>query len=412
MSIGRRSVLSLPLALAAPSVARAATTELQFWSWRQEDRAFYDKTVAAFHKSHPGIAIRFQPFDSTQYATILSTALAGGKAGDILQVKAYGGLASLAGPGYLAPLEKTSVPELANFPASALAAVSAGGKIYAVPFATQTMLVIYNTDLFAKHGAKPPATWAEMLALCKALKAKGLTPFANGTATAWQNETLVFSLLSSMIGKPFAASVAAGHATFADPRFVAALGHLLNMRDYLSPSFTGIDYATSQQLFVAGRAAMFAGGSYELANFRHQNPDLKLDVFPSPPLATNDPALVSIYYDGGYALNAKSPHRDAALTFLRRLGTPAYGTAFSNALQNVSPIKGVSIANPLLEKVRKLDDNAIPYLMLVYFRYHEPNGSVLLQSGVQKMLAGQATPQQVAASIDKGIATYDPAFRK
>jgi raffinose/stachyose/melibiose transport system substrate-binding protein len=412
MSIGRRSVLGLPLALATPSVARAATTELRFWSWREEDRAFYDKTIATFRKSHPGAAIRFQPFEPTQYPTILSTALAGGKAGDILQVKAYGGLASLAGPGYLAPLDKTSVPELANFPADALASVSAGGHVYAVPFARQTMLLIYNTELFAKHGAKPPATWGEMLALCKALKAKGVTPFANGTATAWQNETLVFSLLSSMIGKQFAADVAAGHATFADPRFVTPLGHLLDVRDYLSPNFTGIDYATSQQLFVAGRAAMFAGGSYELANFRHQNPDLKLDVFPSPPLAAGDLVLVSVYYDGGYALDAKSAHRDAALAFLRTLGTPAYGTAFSNALQNVSPIKDVTIADPLLEKVRKLDADAIPYLMLVYFRYHEPNGSVLLQSGVQKMLAGQATPQQVAAAIDKGIATYDPAFRK
>ena len=36
------------------------------------------------------------------------------------------------------------------------------------------------------------------------------------------------------------------------------------------------------------------------------------------------------------------------------------------------------------------------YLMLVRFRYQEPSGSVLLQSNVQKMLAGQQTPEQAA----------------
>ena len=33
------------------------------------------------------------------------------------------------------------------------------------------------------------------------LKAAGIIPFANGTATAWQNETLVSALLSSQFGK-------------------------------------------------------------------------------------------------------------------------------------------------------------------------------------------------------------------
>ena len=33
-------------------------------------------------------------------------------------------------------------------------------------------------------------------------------PFANGTATAWQNETIVAALLSSMLGKQFEEDIA------------------------------------------------------------------------------------------------------------------------------------------------------------------------------------------------------------
>ena len=37
----------------------------------------------------------------------------------------------------------------------------------------------------------------------------------------------------------------------------------------------------AQQLFLSGRAAMFAGGSFEIANFRKQNPKLDLDFINS-----------------------------------------------------------------------------------------------------------------------------------
>jgi raffinose/stachyose/melibiose transport system substrate-binding protein len=358
-TITRRGVLAASAAGLALATARhaAADAGLKFWSWRQEDRPFYQKTIAAFAHQHPGTSIAFETFEPTSYQTVLSTALAAGRGPDVIQVRAYGNLETVAAPGYLLALDQQTVPELTNFGPSALAAetLHAAGKVYALPFAQQSMLVIYNQALFDKAGVKPPESWDDLIAVCKALQAKGITPFANGTATAWINETLVGSLLPSVIGKAFEADVLAGKADFTDPRFVGALARLEGLKPYLAPSFTGIDYATSQQLFVAGRAAMFAGGSYELANFRHQNPALKLDVFASPPARAGDERLGSLYYDGGYAVNAKSPNRGAALAFLRSLGTPEYGTAFTNALLNVSPIRGIRIEDPLLQKVAEMD---------------------------------------------------------
>jgi raffinose/stachyose/melibiose transport system substrate-binding protein len=163
---------------------------------------------------------------------------------------------------------------------------------------------------------------------------------------------------------------------------------------------------------VAGRAAMFAGGSYEVANFKNQNPTLDLGVFPAPILKAGDQALIATYYDGGYAVNAKSEKKDAALKFVRFLATPEYGTAFTNTLKNLSPIKGIKIEDAITQDVAKLAENSMSYLMLVRFRYQEPGGSVLLQSNVQKMLAGQQTAEQAAADINKGIATYYKPFQK
>ncbi len=392
----------------------AAQTELTFWTWRQEDKAAYQKFFQSFEKANPDIKVKFEGFEPANYQIILSTALAGGRGPDVMQVRAYGNLESIAKPGYLLALDKASAPELGNFSEAALAAESlrSDGKVYALPFASQTMLVVYNTELFAQHGVKPPESWDELVALCKALKAKGVTPFANGSATAWQNETIVGALLSSLIGKGFEADILSGKADFTDPRFVGALTKLNEIKEYFAPNFSGIDYASSQQLFAAGRAAMFAGGSFEVAAFEKQNPKLKLDVFASTPAKAGEPRLAAVFYDGGYAVNARTDKKDAALKLVRWFGTPEFGTMLTGALQNVSPIKGVSADVPSVQRVMTLNESAMSYLMLVHFRYQEPSGSVLLQAGVQKMLAGQATPAEVGADITKGIATYHAPFKK
>ena len=111
-------------------------------------------------------------------------------------------------------------------------------------------------------------------------------------------------------------------------------------------------------------------------------------------------------------MNAKTEKKDAALKFVRFLATPEYGTSFTNTLKNLSPIKGIKIEDAITQDVAKLAENSMSYLMLVRFRYQEPSGSVLLQSNVQKMLAGQQTPEQAAAEINKGIATYYKPFQK
>ena len=115
---------------------------------------------------------------------------------------------------------------------------------------------------------------------------------------------------------------------------------------------------------------------------------------------------------GNAILAALAAGADLAYIGTRFLATPEYGTAFTNTLKNLSPIKGIKIEDPITQDVAKLAENSMSYLMLVRFRYQEPSGSVLLQSNVQKMLAGQQTPEQAAAEINKGIATYYKPFQK
>ncbi|WP_010140637.1 extracellular solute-binding protein [Oceanicola sp. S124] len=396
-------------AIAAPAMAQ----ELSLWSWRQEDRAVYEELIAAFEAEHPEITVTFEAFEASSYATILSTALAGDSGPDLMMVRAYGAFEAVAGANYLMPLTEADVPGLADMTAPAIAAqtLRADGKVYGVPFASQTMLVIYNKGIYEQLGLSEPQTWDELMANAKAVKDAGMYAFANGTATAWQNETIVSALTSSVVGSEFFDEIVAGTTDFTDPRYVSGLQHLQDISAYFPDGFTGLDYASSQQLFASGMAAMFAGGSFEIANFRAQNPDLEIGVFAAPGEAAEDEKLVGVFFDGGYAGNATTEHPEAVKAFLAYTATPEFGQVFANKLRNITPIAGVTLEDGLLNEIAELNRAAVPYIMLTNFRYEEPSGSVLLQAEVQKMLAGESTPEEAAEAVTSGIATYYAPFQ-
>src|SRR5579875_1692888 len=148
--IGRRMALAGAMLAGLLGAGRAEAGDLTFWTWRQEDKSAYTELFSDFTKQHPDIHVRFEAFPNEQYQTILSTALAGGKGGDVLHVRAYGGLEQLARANYLVPLDPAQVPELANFSPAALAAESlrADHRVYAIPFAMQTLGIFVNKDIF------------------------------------------------------------------------------------------------------------------------------------------------------------------------------------------------------------------------------------------------------------------------
>ena len=120
---------------------------------------------------------------------------------------------------------------------------------------------------------------------------------------------------------------------------------------------------------------------------------------------------MSVYYDGGYAVNAKSPNQEDALKLVRWMATKPFGDRFVQLLGNISPIPGVTIDDALLGRVSGLNAVSAPYIMLTYFRFESPTGSELLQNAVQRMMNGDETPQQVGDEITAGISKYYAPFQ-
>src|SRR5207249_2119753 len=64
------------------------------------------------------------------------------------------------------------------------------GKLYGVPFATQSLVIYYNKKIFAQNNLSAPKTWDEFLTVLRTLRDHGVLPLANGGKEGWTLEVM------------------------------------------------------------------------------------------------------------------------------------------------------------------------------------------------------------------------------
>lgn len=404
------------LAACAPSTSGAGNsgggqeTTLTVWSWRTEDVDEYNAIFDVYEKKHPNVTVEFKAFKNDTYNTKLKTGVTAANGPDVAQLRAYGGLQSLIAADRLVPLDGKI--DLSGFSASVLEGARGreDGKVYGVPFAVQTLQVFYNKKIFEEHGISVPETWDQMISAAKKLKSAGVTPFAATGKDTWMLPIYreIFGAARAG-GQQFADAVLSGETDFTDPDYVASLELLKQLQPYFPDNVAGVPYTDAQILFTSGQAAMYPGGSFELAFFEEQAPDLKMGVFqvPPPPGSVIDHPVTPGWVDGSFGVSAKSDSKKAATDLVKWMATKEFGQMFTDKLKQVSPVPGVKPSDPLLATmVRNYNANPTPYLMLVHFRYDEPNGDVVEGNGIQAMFVGDKDAQEVAADVQEGISQW------
>ncbi|MGH3384748.1 MAG: ABC transporter substrate-binding protein [Nocardioidaceae bacterium] len=418
-ALAAAALLPAGLVACAPSTSDSddsgggESTTLQVWSWRTEDVDEYNKIFDAFEKENDGITVEFKAFTNTEYNTILATGLTEEKGPDVAALRAYGGLQPLCEADRLLALDDVDVSAIGD-EVLAGARCQSDDKLYGVPFATQVMAVYYNKTIFDDNGIEEPTSWQELVDAAKTLKSAGVTPFATTGKDTWMLPIVHDLFAAPRYGGPeFEEAVLAGDKDFTDPDYVASLDVVKELEPYFPKDVAGVDYTTSQTLFTSGKAAMFPGGSFELAFFQQQNPDLEMGVFPVPPPPDSlvDHSLTPGWVDASYGVNAKSDNKEAATKLVEWIATKDFGQLLSDELKQINPVEGVAPSDPLLnEMVELYGENPAAYLLLVNFRYGEPGGTDLLGAGLQSMLLGDKDAKAAAADLQKGVAQwFEPA---
>ncbi len=195
------------------------------------------------------------------------------------------------------------------------------GRRYWIPTLAQWNPVFYRTDVFARASIDPPATWDDLLADCRTLRAAGIDrPIAQAGGQNWSPPAARwFSTIDLAInGADFHEALAAGSVAWTDPRVkdvFAKWSELFDAGCYGDPALQG--YGDPLLELKEGTTAMDNLGEWIFENAALTD-NLPIDFFRPP---TIDPAVprTDIVLAYGLAIPADAPHPEQAKDLIRAL---------------------------------------------------------------------------------------------
>jgi len=318
---------------ASPHTQQRAAITLTYWWWAESDVTGADnwmrQTIALFEKAHPTIQIKLEIQSTDSLISNFEAAAAAHKGPDLATQWATIPVISQAWAKAIVPLSdyipKSEIAHWASASENAYA-----GKVWGMPLYVIGIPIVYNKSLFHKAGLNPdahPRTFAQFLALCAKLKAKGILPFAlgnkDGSGGAWFWSTIGKSSLNSVDDIKRAV---VGQTGFTNPKFTAWLSALQHMiaSGYISNDVASVDLNTGFTPFVQGKAAMTFSTDANIVSYAKTLGEKNIGVFPPPALGSGK---LGSYYDATQSssemITTWSAHKREAAQFLMFMHTPA-----------------------------------------------------------------------------------------
>ena len=249
---------------------------------------------------------------------------------DIIYLRSFSSGKAVYNGGFLHVLND-DVANLSDYPAAATKAWAADGQIYGVPIFGVTHGIYYHKEIFDKYGLQEPETWDEFLALCQTLKDNGENVIAQGAMDEWTLYEVVFSGLGANFygGEKSRLALMAGEMKLTDEPFVKAFEAIDQLQQFLPEGYQALDYVSMQQMFAAGQAAMFIGGSREIGVFGGLG-ITDLGWFAPPVPNKGDQLSYCFHVDAGVGMNKDSKHFAETLEFIQWTSTPEFAQLMMN----------------------------------------------------------------------------------
>lgn len=314
-------------------------------SWRSDDLAIWQDTILpAFHAQYPNIEVNFAPTTPTEYDGALNTRLEGGTAGDLITCRPFDRALALYDAGHLASLN--DLEGMGNFGSVAKSAwvTDDNSNVFCVPMASVIHGFIYNQEIFEAVGVTAPETVDDFFVALDAIKTAGYTALDMGTADQWESATMGFQNVGPNYwgGETGRLALLDGSGKLTDQAYVDTWAQLARWGDYMSDGFEAQTYADSQNLFTLGQAAIYPAGSWDVSFFNDQV-DFAMGAFKPPVVNSGDTCYISDHTDIAIGMNANTPNREAAETFLNWVASAEFANLFSNALPGFYSLANVDL---------------------------------------------------------------------
>ena len=416
---GTKTILGLLATTAFVSVAGAAAAQsvtLTIESWRNDDLAIWqEQIIPAFEAKHPDINVEFTPMAPTEYNAALNSKLDAGTAGDLITCRPFDASLQLFEKGHLAPVNDVEGMDTFSDVAKSGWSTDDGATTFCVPMASVIHGFIYNADAFAELGLEEPKTEAEFFAVLDKIKEDGnYIPMAMGTADQWEAATMGYQNIGPNYwkGEEGRQALLKGEQKLTDEQWVAPFATLARWKDYLGDGFEAQTYPDSQNLFTLGRAAIYPAGSWEISGFNTQA-QFKMGAFPPPVQNAGDECYISDHVDIAIGMNAKTPHPEAAKTFLSWVASAEFAELYANALPGFFPLSDhpVTLKDPLAQEFQSWRDECKSTIRSTYQILSRGTPNLENETWVSSanVITGAETPEEAGAKLQKGLdAWYKP----
>jgi raffinose/stachyose/melibiose transport system substrate-binding protein len=399
-----------PVATEAP-----AKVNVEWWHITTVDpgKTLWQDMANEYMAAHPNVNINITILENEAFKTKLTTVMQGGTPPDIFQSWGGGGFNEQVDAGLLkditADLNADGGAWGSTFAPGALAVFAKDGENYGVPWDMGMVSWWYNKDLFAKANiATPPATWDELLADVKALKAAGITPISVGEKDTWTGMHIWAYLATRTCGEKGFLAAAGRTGSFTDPCFVEAgkqLKALIDLQPF-QDGFLGQTHDEMQGYFGNGKAAMELSGQWAPGSSKGQSADQKgvanLGMFTFPAVV-GGAGDVSDAMGGGNGFAIGKNASPEAIDFVKYLTAAKQQERVAASGGGIPVVKGgeVGLTDPNMVAVQK-GFAAAKYFQLYYDQYMPSAMGGIINDAVAKLYAGTSTPEQVAQEIEDG----------
>ena len=355
-----------------------------------------------FAAAHPGTKIDIQFVPWAQAHDKFVTAIAGGKVPDVAEMGTTW-TPEFADQGGLVEQPKISK---GDYVSSLVDAATLNGKVYGKPWYAGARALIYRKDMLEKAGVEPPTTWDETMAAAKAIKSKvggGVYPVSfTGLSehmylpTIWQAGGQIATqdgdTWKSALNSPEAAKALEYYASF--------------YKDGLDPkAAVGWEEPDAQTAFINGDVAMLIAGGWTYNSIIDTKPALKDKI--GTALEPAGPSGKDTAFAGGSHLVQfqESKNKDLGAAFVDFMLEPTELNKFTSAVGFLpGTTEGIKASGYLDDPVRKPFAEQLLDHSAVYPpspKWGGLEGANIFDGQVQKVMKGQATPQQAVAELAK-----------
>jgi raffinose/stachyose/melibiose transport system substrate-binding protein len=283
---------------------------------------------------------------------------------------------------------------------------------FCVPMASVIHGFIYNKEAFEEVGVEVPTTEAEFFAVLDKIKEDGsYIPMAMGTNDQWEAATMGYNNIGPNYwkGEEGRLALLSGDQKLTDEAWVAPYRQLAKWGAYLGDGYEAQTYPDSQNIFTLGRAAIYPTGSWEISGFNGLA-DFEMGAFYPPVQNAGDTCYISDHTDIGIGMNAATPNKEAAQTFLNWVGSSEFATIFANALPGFFPLSSapVELEDPLAQEFiswRGKCESTIRSTYQVLSR-GTPNLENDTWNASVAVIKGEETPEAAGARLQEGLASW------